>query len=362
MIDINNTLKHGAMIFALCVFSLYDYIPGNTYFLVFGCILSLPFLVDELVLRYDSSKLYAVVLLVCFLVGSILNLLSTNNGIGGSLVVLGTFSVGLYCIHYLNKLRWFVFLILVFNLFFIIHGLFDTNGNANEIYEESGLSRNHPGFLLILWISFYSYILKSSNKNIDIVIPIIVVVVSFFLEGRSSLAILLLISIVLLMDYNRNLSLFICVFLILLIIIYWDNIMTLYELSSFEERGTESSRMTNIWPAYFKEMSFPWLIFGVDTMSVYEIAKWAGNPHNAFLNMHARMGILAVVAFFVVLYQSTKSYIYNEKYICVFFLYAILLRLFFDSEAFISPYDYVLYCMILYPIYQQTNCYEQEYL
>ena len=352
---------HCAMIFALCVFSLYDYIPGNKYFLVLACLLSLPFLLEELVLKYDAGKSYAIIMLVCFFVGSILNLLSTKNGIGGSLVLLGSFSVGLYCIYNLDKLRWFVFFVLVFNLVFIIRGLIETNGNANQIYEESGLSRNHPGFLLVLWISFYSYILKLSNKKFDIILPIIVVVVSFFLEGRSSLAILLLILFVLLIDFNRSFSIVAVVLILLLIVINWDNIMMLYELSSFEGQGVESSRLTVIWPAYFKNMSLPWLVFGVDTMSINEIAEWAGNPHNAFLNMHARMGILAVIAFFVVLYQSTKSYIYNEKYICVFFLYAILLRLFFDSEAFISSYDYVLYCMILYPIYRQTNCYEQEY-
>lgn len=353
MIDANKLLMHGAMIFALCVFSLYDYIPGNKYFLVLGSILSFPFLFKELVLNYESRKLYAVFLLVCFLLGSILNLLSTKNGIGGSLVILGTFSVGLYCIYHLDKLRWFLFFIIIVNLCFIIRGLIETNGNANEIYEESGLSRNHPGFLLVLWISFYSFVLKFCNKKFDIILPVLVVVVSFFLEGRSSLAILLIISFVLLIDYNRNLSVFVGVLLLLLIILNWDNIMMLYELSSFESHGVESARFV-IWPAYFSEMTLPGFVFGVDTMSIHEIAKWSGNPHNAFLNMHSRMGLLSVIAFFSVLFVSSKEYVKNKLYICLFFMYVVFARVFFDSELFISTYDFVAYCMLLYPIYPQS--------
>lgn len=354
MNGISQYLMHFAMIIALCVFSLFDYFPANTFFLVLACALAMPYLALELCLKYEPGKNYAIFLLSFFFIGSILNLLSTGNGIGGSFVVLGTFSVGLYCVHHYDKLRWFLLFVLVVNICYIIHGLIITDGNANEIYEGAGLSRNHPGFLLVLWIAFYSYILKLNNKKFDLIIPILAVVVSFFLEGRSSLAIILIITFVLLIEYNKSISIFVGVLLLLLVIVNWDNIMALYELSSFESNGVESARF-EIWPTYFSEMTFPWLVFGVDTMSIHEIAKYAGNPHNTFLNMHSRMGLLAVIAFFSVLILSTYEYIKRKQYICLFFLYMILARVFFDSELFISPYDYVVYFMLLYPIYPQTS-------
>ena len=339
------------MILSFYLFSLHDVLSGSIYLIV-GSVLTLPYYRIIFNEKHSEANLLLLLVLFSFFFGSIINLLVTDNGLGGSLIIIATISLGHYCLHNLEKIEIHVLIVVLYFIIYIVYGLQSVDFVANNIYEEQGLSRNHPGFMLILWIAFYSFVRKVQGKRYLITIPIIAAGIGVFLEGRSSMALLILMAIVMIIEYNKKVSIIILIVIVFLVMYNWHSIMGVYELTSFYEHGTESSRF-DIWKAYFENMRFEWLICGVDTMAIPIIAEKAGNPHNAFINMHARLGLFATICFFYVLIVSVNSYIKQRRFMCLFFLIVVLARAFFDSELFISTYDFIPYSMIFYSLYNR---------
>ena len=60
--------------------------------------------------------------------------------------------------------------------------------------------------------------------------------------------------------------------------------------------GVESSRF-QIWSSYFEHMDFPNFFLGCDSANFPIIKQYDGNPHNAFLSFHHRMGIIGFLTF-----------------------------------------------------------------
>lgn len=339
------------MILSFYLFSLHDVLPGNS-FLITGSVLALPYYRTIFNEKHTKAHLMLLLLLASFFIGSLINLLVTDNGIGGSLIVLATISLGHYCLHNYDKVEIHIFFIVLYFIIYIVYGLQSVDFVANNIYKDQGLSRNHPGFMLILWIAFYSFVRKVQGKKYIITIPIVAAIIGVFLEGRSSMALLILMALVMIIEYNKKASVITLIAILFFVTNNWDSIIGIYDLTSFSEHGTDSARFA-IWRAYFVNMRFDWLICGVDTMAIPIIAEWGGNPHNAFLNLHARLGLFALMSFFYVLFLSVYSYIKQRQFMCLFFLIVILARAFFDSELFISTYDFIPYSMIFYSLYNK---------
>lgn len=341
---------------ALLIFSFGEIFTGTIY-IVLGFVLIIPFSVYFLN-RCGVNKDLASFVLLVFL-GSLFNLFVTKNGFGGILLFLTNVALALYCLINIRIIKYVALMVLCYNLLFLYNKLFIEMVNPNYIYENIGLSRNHPGMLLLLWSCFWGFTKYVTEKRVSIVLPILSCVLAFFLEGRSSLGILLFLSVISLCVMNRK-SLFLIPILGLgLVFLYWDVIQELYMLTSFAENSLESSRY-QIWNAYFEALTPISFLGGLDVSNVPLIRSYGNNPHNALLNFHYRMGLLGVIALTVLAIKSIRNYIRRSDYILLMYMSCVIVRFMFDA-CINTSYDFILYTMLLYPIILKKGKYDGGY-
>lgn len=344
---------------ALLIFSFGEIFTG-TAFLILGFIIVIPFSIYFLNRFGVNKNLASFVLLVFW--GSVFNLFVTKNGFGGTLLFLTNVALALYCLMNIRIVKYVALLVLCYNLIFLYNKLFIEMVNPNYIYENIGLSRNHPGMLLLLWSCFWGFTKYVTERKVPIVLPILSCVLAFFLEGRSSLGILLFLSIISLCVMNRR-SLFVIPILGLgLIAFYWDVVLELYMLTSFAENSLESSRF-QIWRAYFEALTPISFLGGLDVSNVPLIHSYGDNPHNALLNFHYRMGLLGVMSLIALAIKSIRNYIRRSDYVLLIYMSCIIIRFMFDA-CINTSYDFILYAMLLYPILfkseKHDGCYRQK--
>ncbi len=333
---------------AFYLFSLHILFPSSSY-MVLGTILAMPNMIRSLTTKGTDAIL--LLFMGLLLLGSFLNLMVTINGIGGSVVVIGNFALTVYCIHHLPRLKYHAFLVFLVASIYILCSVLYLGQDPNEIFEYMGLSRNHGGLVLVIWACFYCYITYQKERKISIIVPLIGLLAAYFMVGRSSLGILLtmfLLSLVIQGSFFRATVLL--SLLIFLLKYYWDDIVLFYEFSSFNEHGLESSRYA-IWKSYFDNLDLASFLFGVETTNLPVIGSYGGNPHNSFINLHRRLGLLAFIAFVIISVRGFKKYFECGEYYIILLLVLIYARIFFDSDFFIGPYDFVIYTILFYPFY-----------
>lgn len=338
-------------IISILLFSFSEIFSGPK-FVIIGFICIFPFFLNYLTTH--TNKLDVYIFLICVVLGSLLNLISTSNGIGGTFLFLTTFPLALYCLKHLKFAYYLSAVVLVYNLIFISKKIFIDFVNPEFIYENLGLSRNYPGFLLVVWTCFHSFTKYITRSQVSIILPILSLVVSFFLEGRASMAILLFISLFSLYLRNSKTLFFFPLIVLIGIIRYWDNIIELFELTRFATESFDTPR-TAIWGAYFSSLDIVSLIFGLDTLSVPELAAYGGNPHNAFLNFHYRMGIIGLLPLLYYIFKALRIYFKTHFYFILFLLLSLIGRFCFDSNLN-TTYDFIFFAIIFYPIlYNRTR-------
>lgn len=145
--------------------------------------------------------------------------------------------------------------------------------------------------------------------------------------------------------------------------------MIIWKLTAY---GGTSVR-TEIWSDYFSSTfdSAGNLFFGPDINgSTYEwLAKYPGNPHNAFLSLHAHFGLIPIALIVTVLIWATAWIVRQKKYILGTVLVTAVVRSFFDWTAGPGPYDVIYYYFALclmdrFPacggVGHKTLCYAQK--
>ena len=111
----------------------------------------------------------------------------------------------------------------------------------------------------------------------------------------------------------------------------------------------ESSRF-HIWASYFNHLSLETTFWGPETNDIPIVRDYSGNPHNSFLNLHRRIGLIPLVLFLIISIISMIKYFIHKKYYIIFIILIIYSRIFFDSDCFIGPYDFVLYTIVFYSL------------
>ncbi len=141
---------------------------------------------------------------VFLLVMSLINLFFTENGLGGSITLLGNLLLAYVFILVENKkMTPWVVLAYAITIGYIAYKLFILNADPNDIYEA--LSRNHAGFVVVFWTGFLLFYLKITYNRYLLIIPIFGLILSFFLFGRTSLIVsTLLVLLVFFFKFKSN--------------------------------------------------------------------------------------------------------------------------------------------------------------
>lgn len=297
----------------------------------------------------DRVLLSASSLFILFLtVMSLINLLFTENGLGGTFTLIGNLLLAfLYIQGDKKKMTFWVIGAYLITIGFISYSLFVLKLSANDIYE--GLSRNHAGFAVVFWSIFLIFHLKVSYDKHPIIPAIISLVLSFFLIGRTSMGVSLLLVLIVFYFKTKGNAIARAVIVTLVLIVGYYLYLT-FQSVLFEEtnlnQGLDTPRW-ELWQIYIEHINPINFFTGVDVSNLPMYDYFSGNPHNSFLKFHSRVGfgcIVLIVLFFISLYQYIKT---KQNYI-FWLLILLTIRAFFDSDILIGNFDFVFFILTFY--------------
>ncbi len=298
--------------------------------------------------KYIINK-YFFVLIFLMLCGSLLNLLVTNNGVGGTLIIIGVLSISHFISTNIEKIHLHVKLSVILMLLYYYTRIVILKHDPNELYV--GMSRNYVGLIIVLFNALYSFSTYILNKKPDLLISVLSLVLTVLLVGRSSIGCQLGIVLlnILWLFRGKKLQLLVMIAIGIGIGSYYflDQIVLLYKSSSFAGHGLSSPRY-KIWEDFFSHMDMFRFVLGIDTTELPLAKQYNGNLHNEYFNLIARTGIgaLPVIALLII---AIFRY-YSKKHIYLFVLLLIAsIRIFFDTGVFINNLGITYYTLIIYP-------------
>ena len=343
-------------IIAMCFLS-YTTIFKGASFLIASLVLIFPYFI-QCFKKYKKNKFF-VGFFFLVLFGSFINLFETQNGIGGTINFVVSITVAFFCIENSRFSRYFILILCLYTLYFLYNNIFVLSVEVNSIYENIGLSKNYPGFLMVVCCCYWGYFKYYHTGEPPLLLPVICSVFSFFLDGRSSLGILLMLTVFcFFVKYRHRFLIFIPIF-IFAIFYFRDDILFYFSLSNLSESGMETSRY-KIWSSYLNSLDLTSLVLGLDTLKVPLLKSFGGNPHNAFFNFHSRMGLLGLMGLCLIILKSISCLLTRKKYIQLVFVVLLLGRIFFDA-CLGSTTDYIIYAILFYPIISRNNSPKSEY-
>ena len=353
-ISFRNIIYEYYPIISFYLFTLDLVFRDEALFMVIGTMLIFPYFIKFI--SNTSSYKQMLTLFLLMMVGGLLNMINTENGMGGLIIVIGHFSMAVYCMEHLSTIKWHSLSIIAAYSYFIIHQIM-TIGYENSfvMFEEYGVSRNAGGAALSTFTVFYVFANYLTTKKIPFVVPLLVIVPTYMSVGRSSIAALLFLALIcFLRRGSKKMTLLFLMILVVALFYFQSYIQEYYELSSFATKGIESTR-SDIWASYFNNMSLMDFIIGPDTVNFPVIKLVEGNPHNMFLNIHRRFGIFVVLFFVICIVKSIYSYWKKDGTFIPLLIGVIIFRAFFDSMFFVSRCDFVVLTILFYVFYRESK-------
>lgn len=334
-------------IIALILYAISDLLHINLFVAV-GALLVVPYIIKYII----GGPFYELrMFMYIVFVASILNLLTTDNGIGGSIIFIGSCGITAYCLNNLRKVQFIVLIVGFFLLWYLYKQIFINNVRVDDIFEAYGVSKNYPGCLLVIITCFWGTCKYMHYRVLPFLFPILSVIMAFFLDGRASLiciAVILIFCVA--FRYKKHLS--ISIFLTVGIIFYfWNDILVYYELSSLSSKGVDTLRY-QLWESYFSNLDFTSLMFGLETKNLPYLRDFGGNPHNSLLNFHYRMGLLGVSCLIFYIIKGWWKLVKSNEYVILFFSVVLFVRNFTDTNL-VAATDFITFTLIFYPYYSK---------
>ena len=356
---VNIILYYFSPILAFIIFSFPEIFNGNAY-LILGIALVSPYGINYISKKKKYIRCPLFFLFYVFF-GSLMNLLNTSNSIGGSILLFGVFFLALFFIENVKTGMIMSALYLIYLYLFLYKNIFIEGTDPNFIYEELGLSRNHPGCLIVSFLCFYAFLKYMVMGKLPLILPILGVILTFSLEGRSSFGVTIAFVCLVFRSSKKSHLIFYLFLLIGVLSYFWEDLMGFYTLSRLSEKGTDNSARDVIWSAYFSNIDLFSCILGLDAENVKGLSVYGGNPHNSFLNFHRRMGLIGLLALLWIMVFSIKKYLKNKQYIPIIFIFLYIVRIFFDT-VLVSTFDFIFFTMLFYSTIKGIDFYPYKKL
>ncbi len=346
IISKNNYLSH-LIGLILVIMALSDILQSKEVIFA-GALLSIVAFILCFPMKGRYRLIEAMFFTVFLLVMSLINLFFTENGLGGSITLLGNLLLAYVFILVENKkMTPWVVLAYAITIGYIAYKLFILNADPNDIYEA--LSRNHAGFVVVFWTGFLLFYLKITYNRYLLIIPIFGLILSFFLFGRTSLIVsTLLVLLVFFFKFksNRIVQVFAVILLFVgcyyIFISFGDKLTTETNLGE----GLDTPRW-ELWRIYWEHITIVNLFTGIDVSTLPMYDQFAGNPHNSFIKFHSRAGIGSI--FFIILFfVSIFKYIKAKQYYVLGLLLLLAMRASFDGDMFIGNFDFIFLIITFY--------------
>ena len=290
----------------------------------------------------------SILFILFLLITSLVNLFFTENGLGGTITLLGNLLLAyIYMLVDNKKMTFWVILSYIITIGYIAYKLFVLGTNPNEIYE--GLSRNHAGFVVVFWTGFLLFHLKITYNRLPLVFPVLALIISFFLFGRTSLIVsTLLVLLVFFYKFKNNRVVqFFAIALLgvgcyYLLINFGDKLTTETNLGA----GLDTPRW-QLWHIYLEHINFLNFFTGIDVTTLPMYNQFSGNPHNSFIKFHSRAGIGSIL-FIILFFISIFKYLKTKQYYILWLLMFLTIRASFDGDMFIGNFDFIFFIITFY--------------
>lgn len=289
----------------------------------------------------------SIIFILFMFIATLVNLFFTKNNFGGSLTLLGSLFLSFIYFHANSKkLTLWIIASYLITLLFISYKLFILKIPANYIYL--GLSRNHAGFSLIFWTIFLLFHLKVTYNRFPIILPLISLILSYFLFGRTSIIVsALLLLVVFFYKFNNTRLKIIAVTAFLICCYYlWLNFGFIVTEETNLGEGLDTPRW-KLWRVYMENIDVVNLFTGIDVTKIQFYNLYGNNPHNSFIKFHSRVGLGSLVFIFL-LFVSIFNYLKERQYYIFWLLILLIMRAFFDSDILIGSFDFIFFIVTFY--------------
>lgn len=317
--------------------------------------------------KYGSLKCFAVVYFIMMLANVVM---IGNVGIKDIIANLLLFGVSVTMLQY----KWVVWQTAV--LFYITFVTLSYHAVRSPEMMLSISSNNYVSVLLIISVSLYYISIENNGialKIRNITPAFLTFLLCVIAKGRGGIlagALLLagIVTVYLMQKENSKghkiLIILAGISLLLSIYLFSDfNIKEwFFSLGNWKDKGAYSSDRIKIWTSYIRNcIDSPYnLFFGAPKKDIVAMAKYGGNPHNSFIQLHANTGIITLIYALVLIGISAHDYIEKDRYIGALLLGVICLRGFTDTFIFGNyAMPLFLYLVFLphvnYDVYRKTG-------
>lgn len=245
--------------------------------------------------------------------------------------------------------------LLVIALSWTIYHILQIGYNPDAYNNLLDGSRNYISAHLIIFLAYYIFACRKRMIDVNLFYPTIVVVCCFFLFGRSGIALSFFLFFITVLQKNKIIKVMVVLPLISGFYFYQLELISLFTSSNFSH-GVETERSI-MFSEYISSLS-NWrnFLFGVDFKYCCEtIMAFKANPHNSFINLHSRFGILPfALGIYVYIYIFAKRLFIKSLMVNVLVL-VILARYFVDSIGFFGIIDFILVSMFIYILFDDVK-------
>ena len=323
----------------------------NTVFFVAGALFAAPGIIGLFKSANKELKTFTILVLV----GSLLNNIVTSYGIGGSIVFLVCCGITFSCLKNINEFFNISLLICLGLIGFLYYKFFISGvSNADDIFQQYGLSKNYPGSMLVIFNCLWIVWKYMHYKKMPLLLPIISTIMAFFLDGRSSLICMIILTSFCFIFRGKKLTILFAIAFVFLIYHYWYLLEEYYELTRFASKGFESDERSLLWDTYITNIDFSSFFLGLDTQNLPKLRDYGGNPHNTFLGMHRRMGLLGFGVLLYYMIKEVRILIKRKWFVVLFANVVLIFRMFFDGML-VTAEDFFILTLFFLPL-----CYNSE--
>lgn len=229
--------------------------------------------------------------------------------------------------------------------------------NINDIFV--GASRNYVSAIMLVIVSTAYIVIWQQKKYVSLYPAFIALFASLLSLGRSGIiSSLYLLSGIIYIKYFQQVSFtkriinFVLIATPLVVLISLLNIENLSKyltaidyLERFADYGMESSGREKLWRYYIDNINLKTFLIGYDfTNHFYFIGKKL-NPHNSYISLHYRLGILFIPILVTMVFALIHFYKREKLYF--FILSSLMLRAMTDRIFFLNLFDFILILILI---------------
>lgn len=242
-------------------------------------------------------------------------------------------------------------------LFFMVHIVIGTD--PNDVFRTS---RNTISMFIIFCTVLVILVKLKNNKKVSSIYVILNLVICVWAVGRNGI----ISSVMLLLGYyisyflRHKVKLIHTVIILLGITIivlsslifadYFHNIseQILLSLDHLMNSRLHDSARESMISTYIDTMfnDFYSFIFGVKLIDIPLFVKFKGNPHNSYLRLHSKYGILGFTLVIIFMVKAAIKALQRKKYLVLTCMVVVAMRIFTDVYAFTGIFDVVVYYFI----------------